>query len=234
MKGSMLPLWLGLLVTFAVGYGFYKGWQSQREAPATTAAVAPLGPPATEFTLTDSRGEPLRSRDLRGDVWVATIFFTACPSVCVALNRQIEELQRDPKFAEVKFVSISCDPKRDTPVVLQRYADRFGADPKRWFFCTGDPAYVEKISHDVLKIALRGVEHSERAVVFDRAGRVRGQFVITASNMPSDLDKFEAMLTTCLAEPAPAPEVNSAQHKPEIPASANSVPVPQSAEAAAP
>ena len=38
----------------------------------------------------------------------------------------------------VKFVSISVDPKNDTPEVLTAYAERFQADRARWLFLTGD------------------------------------------------------------------------------------------------
>ena len=45
----------------------------------------------------------------------------------------------------VEFVSITLDPKRDTPEVLNRYAQLFGADPAAWHFLTGPPAQVESV-----------------------------------------------------------------------------------------
>jgi cytochrome oxidase Cu insertion factor (SCO1/SenC/PrrC family) len=41
---------------------------------------------------------------------------------------------------EVRLVSISVDPARDTPEVLREYALRFGGSPSReWAFLTGTP-----------------------------------------------------------------------------------------------
>jgi len=36
----------------------------------------------------------------------------------------------------------SVDPEHDTPTVLRDYAQRFGADPARWLFLTGDKAAI--------------------------------------------------------------------------------------------
>ena len=44
----------------------------------------------------------------------------------------------------VDFVSITLDPKRDTPEVLSRYARLFEADTAAWHFLTGSPAEVER------------------------------------------------------------------------------------------
>ena len=35
-----------------------------------------------EFTLRDTTGRPFGSRELSGQVYVASFFFTRCPSIC--------------------------------------------------------------------------------------------------------------------------------------------------------
>ena len=45
----------------------------------------------------------------------------------------------------VEFVSITLDPKRDNPEVLNRYARLFGADLAAWHFLTGEPAQVASV-----------------------------------------------------------------------------------------
>jgi hypothetical protein len=54
----------------------------------------------------------------------------------------------------VRFVSITTDPQKDTPAVLQEYASRFQADA-RWHFLTGEKDAIWKLSRDGFKPLLR-------------------------------------------------------------------------------
>jgi cytochrome oxidase Cu insertion factor (SCO1/SenC/PrrC family) len=209
MKGSALPIWISVVVLALTAYAGLKIWRAQAREEAfsvqttTPDARQPVGPPRTEFTLTERSGLKFHSRDWRGDVWVASVFFSACPSVCLELNKTIAEIQKDERFKDVKFVSITCDTRNDTPSVLTSYANRFGADKKRWLFCTGQQTEVEQVAKDMLQIAVQGVTHSERAVIFDRAGKSRGGFVIANPRFVADRINFDRMLLECLAEPRP-------------------------------
>jgi cytochrome oxidase Cu insertion factor (SCO1/SenC/PrrC family) len=207
MKGSALPIWLCVVVLALAAYGGLKIWRSQQsKEPFTVNAMsnvdqsAPL-PKLTEFTLTERSGKKFHSRQWLGEVWVASVFFSACPSVCLELNKTIAELQKDERFRDVKFVSITCDTRNDTLPVLTSYANRFGADKDRWLFCTGDQKEVERVAHDMLQIAVQGVTHSERAIIFDRTGKSRGAFVIANPRFIADRINFERTLQECLAEP---------------------------------
>ncbi len=62
------------------------------------------------------------------------------------------------------MISISCDPRNDSPEVLSRYADRFPADPNRWLFLTGDLNYIKRIGHDIfLQYVQEGLAFESRA-----------------------------------------------------------------------
>lgn len=207
MKGSALPIWLCVIILAFSAYGGLKLWRAQH--PAETFTVSPIGtsnqpvptPKLTEFTLTERSGRKFSSRQWQGEVWVASVFFSSCPSVCLELNKTIAELQKDDRFKDVKFVSITCDTRNDTPAVLSSYANRFAADKNRWLFCTGEQKEVERVGRDMLQIAVQGVTHSERAVIFDRAGKFRGAFVIANPRFVADRINFERTLLECLAEP---------------------------------
>lgn len=207
MKGSALPIWICVIVIAFSAYGGLKVWRSQSPAePFTVDSISTSNQPGsspklTEFTLTERSGKKFHSRQWLGEVWVASVFFSACPSVCLELNKTIAELQKDDRFRDVKFVSITCDTRNDTPAVLTSYANRFGADKNRWLFCTGEQKEVEKVAHDMLQIAVQGVTHSERAIIFDRTGKSRGAFVIANPRFVADRINFERTLLECLAEP---------------------------------
>ena len=216
MKGSAVPIWICVIVLAISSYGGLKFWRANQPAESiSTTPISnenhPQAPKLTEFTLTERSGKEFHSRSLDGEVWVASVFFSACPSVCLELNKALAELQQEVRFSDVKFVSISCDPRNDTPGVLTAYAQRFAADKRRWLFCTGDLPYIERVARDMLQIAVQGVTHSERAVIFDRSGKFRGAFIIANPRFAADRLNFERTLLECLAEPRPAaPATNDA------------------------
>jgi len=208
VKGSALPYWLTLIVVLATAYGVWRtgAGRSDRDGPSSAADRNPTvadAPGLENFTLTDQTGKLFDSRALDGQVWVANFFFTTCPSTCLAQNRRLAELQHDPDLADVQFVSISCDPDTDTPEVLADYAARFQADPSRWRFCTGPLDYIQRIGRDMMGLAVRHNTHSERAIVFDRSGKVRGRFLVTDTFASNQRDMLRTVLAECVKEPVP-------------------------------
>jgi protein SCO1 len=66
-----------------------------------------------------------------------------CPTA-VAKMRQVQDLLGERMGRDIFFLSITLEPKKDTPKMLKEYADNF--DPKPgWSFLTGKPAEVEKL-----------------------------------------------------------------------------------------
>jgi hypothetical protein len=82
---------------------------------------------------------------------------------------------------DVRLVSISTDPHKDTPEVLQQYARRFAADEK-WLFLTGSKAVIYELANKGFKLgvtdaggtATEPITHSTKLVLVDRNGTVRG------------------------------------------------------------
>jgi cytochrome oxidase Cu insertion factor (SCO1/SenC/PrrC family) len=92
-----------------------------------------------QFSLTERSGRPVSRDSLKDMVWVANFIYTKCTETCPTQSLQVGRLQNDFADArDLRFVSITVDPKHDTPEVLARYAERQGADPERWLFLTGD------------------------------------------------------------------------------------------------
>jgi protein SCO1/2 len=171
-------------------------------AEPASQAPAPVAP----FTLTDQRGEPYDTATLRGRVWVASFFFTSCPAICIRLNQAIAGVIGADPASEVHFVSVTCDPENDTPEALTRYAKHFKADPARWTFLTGDLSTIKRIGIERFQVAVEKGTHSDRTFAIDRAGCIRGRFRLTE---PDQLEKFEKLLKTLVAEPAAKPAVEA-------------------------
>ncbi len=144
-----------------------------------------------DFTLTSQNGKTISLADLRGHVWVADIIFTRCPGPCLKMSRQMKEIQDAlPRKSSTRFVSLTTDPDFDTPSVLEKYAERFEADPERWLFLTGTKAAIGKLASGTNSLNLSAIEtrpdqrasaddlfvHSTIFVIVDKRARLRGVF----------------------------------------------------------
>ena len=63
-------------------------------------------------------------------------------------------LQAKLAGTKVQLVSISVDPDRDTPEVLDDYARKFAADPDRWWFLTGPKDDLVRLIRERFKLGL--------------------------------------------------------------------------------
>jgi len=141
--------------------------------------------PVPEFTLTERSERTVSKADLAGKVWVASFMFTRCGGPCPRVTATMTRLQGELNLAnepDLRFVTFTMDPKRDTPEVLRRYAtDRAHAHPEKWLFLTGDEAAMHSLIKDGFKIGVSkpadpkpGFEynHSTYLVVVDKQGRI--------------------------------------------------------------
>lgn len=153
------------------------------------------------FKLTDERGRPFGSAELRGKVYVASFFFTRCPSVCPKLMQAVVRLQRQYERygVDVRLVSISVDPSHDTPTVLRRYAAHHGADPQRWRFLTGsEPSIRELVTRGFQTHlgrptpqggGLIDIAHSAGLALVDQEGWLRGVYGTNADGLEEVLHR---------------------------------------------
>lgn len=93
------------------------------------------------FSLTDQSNARLTSEDLRGQFVLYTFTYTNCPAPCYDINETMKEIQSrlsevELDGIEVRFVTISFDPDRDTTQVLKTYAESIGASTEQWSFAT--------------------------------------------------------------------------------------------------
>ena len=200
-SGSTLPYFLALALVFVIAYGSYKWWQVRQWELRRGEAIpiAAVGPPLTQFELTERSGDMFRSADMRGKVWVVTYFYTTCPGECIRLNKNIKFMHDRPALQDVTWVSITCDPENDTEDALRKYANGFEADPQRWLFCRAPLEYVQRVGRGMnLDVYRQG--HKNYAVVLDKTGKIRGMFDGTSK---ADCERLYARLVECLDETAP-------------------------------
>ncbi|MCS6954125.1 MAG: SCO family protein [Bryobacterales bacterium] len=155
-----------------------------------------------DFELTAETGKPFRGAELRGKIWIADFIFTNCPGPCPRMSSQMRLIQESlADVAELRLVSFTVDPERDSPEVLAAYARRYQAQPGRWIFLTGPMETLHRLSRDAFKVGdVDGsLNHSTHFVLVDQRGRIRAYYG-TAEGL--DLRKIRADVEALRKEPA--------------------------------
>ncbi len=156
---------------------------SFRPASFEAPAGQDLGEAASRlgsFRFTERSGVEVTDATLADRVWIASFIFSRCPLSCPRITSIMKGLQSRFEDGDALLVSISVDPDYDTPEVLADYANRYGADPNRWWFLTGDrDATFEMINKKFLLAAMpnpspdpegldEAILHSDRLALVDR------------------------------------------------------------------
>jgi len=138
------------------------------------------------FTLTDRTGRAVTRSELDGKFLVVDFLFTSCSLTCPAVNSQMAQIQQlTTNQPDVKLVSLTVDPRDDTPAILEKYGDRFGADTNRWLFLTGDKgvlynligsSFLSQDLNDPFSYMPGNFSHTERIAVVDSQGHLCGYF----------------------------------------------------------
>jgi protein SCO1/2 len=205
MKANDTPrlLW-GVLGLALAAVAVLFAWQrlAPRPEPLPVLATVP------DFSFIERDGESFGLEQLRGRVWIADFIFTNCAGTCPVMTTHMNALQsalEKEGFVDVKLVSFTVDPERDTPDVLRRFADGYGAVKDRWFFVTGPGREMQKLAKEgfMLAAAASGgnpdedIIHSNRFVLVDAGGRIRKYYLGTE---PDAAQQIIADLKQLLAE----------------------------------
>lgn len=131
------------------------------------------------FQMTDSRGATFHSSALRGKVWIADFIYTNCPAECPLMSAKMHRVEKQLRGQDdLRLVSFSVDPMRDTPAVLSAFAKRYGAPTKQWIFLTGTNETVHQIAFTTFHVGdvIGRIEHSTKFALVDKQGRIRGYY----------------------------------------------------------
>jgi len=109
---------------------------SVSNAPVTRVQVT-----VPDLTVVNQSGEKLRfnSDVIENRVAVVTSFFTSCTAFCPLTEERLSRLAKglgDRMGKDVVFVSVSVDPKRDTPQKMKAWAEKFHIGPG-WTLVSG-------------------------------------------------------------------------------------------------
>jgi cytochrome oxidase Cu insertion factor (SCO1/SenC/PrrC family) len=140
-----------------------------------------------DFAFTNCDGRKVTKADLLGRPWAICFVFTKCLGPCPTVTRKLRELQDRMKGYDIRLVTLTVDPVRDTPQVLADYAKLNGADLSRWYFLNGDQTATYGLIHRSFKMPVQEVTgptrqegfeiiHSTNVMLVDKDGVVRGKY----------------------------------------------------------
>jgi len=159
-----------------------------------TDTLYPVIPP---FSFTDQHKELVTNQTYIGHVYVADFFFTSCPTICPVMSRNLKKVYDEFTEAnDVMFLSHTIDPGNDTPEVLNLYAEKLGADSKRWHFVTGIKEKIYQLAENGYYAHVKkddseegGFVHSGLFTLIDRKGHMRGVYDGTSDEEVTKLIK---------------------------------------------
>lgn len=187
--GALVLTILGIAGAFV--YSKLRGAASGPPLPIITKGLP-------SFTLTNQSGQVITQKDLEKEIHLVDVIFTRCAGPCPKMTRHMAELQSK---LPIKFLTITTDPDFDTPEIMKRYGEKFGADFQRWTFLTGSKGEIKRLAREGLLLVAEEKAAEEKTtpedlfihatvfVMLDKHGRVRGQFDSTEEDFLPRLNR---------------------------------------------
>lgn len=166
---------------------------SQREQAATEGKQLSPGQAIPDLELLNQDAKPIHLSDFRGKALLLTFIYTRCPmptfcprisSLFASVNR---ELAKSPKeYDRTRLLSISIDPKYDTPSVLHKYGLAYLRNEPQgfvhWQFAVSTPENLRKLAEAfslLYEEEDNQISHTMSTVLVGPDGRVAKEWIMS-------------------------------------------------------
>ena len=190
------------------------GWKNlSYEPPAAGSYQLPPITNASDGTVLLEDGKESKLFDLMGDRLVLFSFIytrcndiNGCPLANAVFHKLQAKLQKRPKVAQAtRLLSISFDPERDTPEVMQEFGKGLGGNGVDWqFLTTQDRETLQPILDDYGQYTIREYDesgeytgdfaHMLRVFLIDRELRVRNIYSVAFLHADILINDLETLL----------------------------------------
>lgn len=157
---------------------------------------ATIGKQIVDFNLTNQDGKQISPKDFQGKVWALTFIYTECPlpDYCILMSKNFSDAANqiaadDNLKNKLRLLSISFDPKRDTPEKLKKYGLGYlgenskAKDFTNWQLAVGNDDKTKNIA-DFFGLYYKVDEkdetqfnHSLRTIIIDKNGKIQKVFL---------------------------------------------------------
>lgn len=168
-------LWTGIILTIIIVGAFLVYRNLNRDKLFTVMQVP-------DFELINQNEETITHQNMLGKVYVVEFFFTNCPTICPIMNQNLKEVEQKINHPDFGVVSISIDPKRDTPEKLKIHKNKLQIKNPNWHFLTGNRKYIYELSKKFNiyvgedESSAEGLNHSGKFALVDKKGNIRSRF----------------------------------------------------------
>lgn len=190
------------------------GWKNlSYEPPAAGSYQLPPITRASDGAVLLEDGQESQLFDLMGDRLVLFSFIytrcndiNGCPLANAVFHKLQAKLQERPDVAQAtRLLSMSFDPERDTPEVMQEFGQGLGGDGVDWQFLTArDRETLEPILDDYGQYTIREYDesgeytgdfaHMLRVFLIDRELRVRNIYSVAFLHAEILINDLETLL----------------------------------------
>lgn len=138
---------------------------------------------APAFEMNDIHGNSVSLASTEGKARLVYFYFANCPDVCppttFLLSGVQDKLREQGKLGtEAEMISITFDPERDTPEVIEEFAGRLNAQFDGWHFLRGDEEATTQLARD-FGVGVKKLEeentfiHTNVIILVDQDGEIR-------------------------------------------------------------
>ena len=168
---------------------------TESKAPINNKDVAYVGKEVPNFTLKNQDGKDISAKDFRGKTLAITFIYSECPlpEFCILMSKNFSDVanqiaENDELKDSIRLLSISFDPKRDTPEKLKSYGLGYlgknskAKDFKIWQLAVGEDKKIKEIAdffglrYEVDEKDKTQFAHSLRTIVVSPEGKVTKVF----------------------------------------------------------
>lgn len=181
-KTALFLLGFFILLSAVFMTYFYKNYKEQPKS--SLLILGNEGHKVRDFSFVNQEGDTITKTDVAGKIYVVEYFFTTCKGICPRMNENMTKVYEAFRGNDdVKILSHTVDPEKDTVGAMKAYSLRFDADPEQWMFLTGDKKQLYEMARDSYLINAGDTSvvdiqddfiHTNVFVLVDGDGRIRG------------------------------------------------------------
>jgi len=160
-----------------------------------------------DWEFMDQDSNMVTNKDLSDVVYITDVFFRSCPTICPKTMREMKRIYTEfEDNPQVKLVSFTIDPERDSPAKLKEYASNLEVDTKKWWFLHGEKEETYDLALDYFNTAYEdsdipgGFNHSGKLILTDKNGHIRS---FSEGTDPDETPKLIRDIKTLLKEYEP-------------------------------
>ena len=147
-------------------------------------------------------GKEVTLSDFNGKIVLMDFIQTECPRKgCDLLSLQFLKVQlllKNRIGKDLFLLSVSIEPETDSPEILKKYAEKYKADPKGWFFLTGAKNTINKLmkKYGVTWVELKdgSLTHKTITVLLDRQGKLVKTYINPQTDTEAVIGDIRAMI----------------------------------------